>query len=83
MQILEFRPVTPDQFARVADGLKSKGLSVSGTRGEVRAFGADVQFDFTEPLLTITVVSPAHFHGLQQFAEQIRGAVTALLASPA
>ncbi len=83
MQVLEFRPVTGVQFARIADALKNKGLSVIGTRGEVRTFGADVKFDFTEPLLAITVVSAPHFHKLEQFAEQIREAVTALLNSPA
>jgi alpha/beta superfamily hydrolase len=83
MQILEFHPVTMEQFARIADALKSKGLSVSGTRGEVRAFGAEVKFDFTEALLTINVVSAPHFRKLEQFEAQIRDAVTALLASPA
>jgi hypothetical protein len=82
MQILEFHPVTREQFARVAEGLRSKGLSVSGTQGEVRAFGAEAKYDFTEPLLTITVVSAPHFRKLEQFSEQIRGAVAALLASP-
>jgi alpha/beta superfamily hydrolase len=82
MQILEFRPVTMGQFARISDALKSKGLNVSGTQGEVKAFGADVKFDLTEPLLTITVVKAPHFRRLEQFAAQIREAVTALLDSP-
>jgi hypothetical protein len=82
MQILEFNPVTMIQFVRIADALKSKGLTLSGTQGEVRAFGADVKFDFTEPLLKITVVSAPHFRRIEQFVAQIQEAVTALLASP-
>jgi len=83
MQILEFHPVTVWQFARIGDALKGKGLTVAGTSGEVRRFGADVKFDFVEPKLTITVVSAPHFHKLEEFAEQIREAVLALLGSPA
>jgi alpha/beta superfamily hydrolase len=83
MQILEFRPVTAEQFVRISDALKSKGLGVSGTQGEVKAFGAEVKFDFTEPLLTITVVKAPHFRRLEQFVAQIREAVTGLLDSPA
>jgi hypothetical protein len=83
MQILEFHPVSADQFARIGDALKDNGLSVSGTRGEVRRFGAEVTFDFTEPQLTIKVVSAPHFHKLEDFAEQIRQAVTSLLGSSA
>jgi hypothetical protein len=81
MQILEFRPVTEEQFGRLAGALKDKGLSVSGTRGEIRKFGAEVKFDFTTPLLTITVVSAPHFRKLEEFAMQIRDAVAALLPS--
>src|SRR5436190_22356799 len=83
MQILEFRPVSAGQFARIGDALKDNGMSVSGTRGEVRRFGAYVTFDFTEPLLTIKVVSAPHFHKLEDFVGMIRKSVTALLGSPA
>lgn len=79
MQIEEFYPVMPEQFAKVAAGLRAKGLNVSGTHGEVRQFGADVKFDFVAATLTITVVSAPHFHNLQQFSEQVREAVKALL----
>ena len=83
MQVLEFHQVTAEQFTRIGDALKEKGLSITGMRGVVRTFGAEVKFDFTEPLLTITVVSAPHFRKLEEFAEQIREAVAALLSSAA
>jgi len=83
MKVLEFHPVTVEQFARIGDALKGKGLIVTGTSGEVRRFGADVKFDFAEPNLTITVVNAPHFRKLEEFAAQIREAVLALLGSPA
>ena len=83
MKVLEFHPVTVEQFARIGNALKGKGLTVTGTSGEVRRFGADVKFDFAEPNLTITVVNAPHFRKLEEFAAQIREAVLALLGSPA
>ena len=83
MKVLEFHPVTVEQFARIGDALSGKGLNVTGTSGEVRRFGADVKFDFAEPNLTITVVNAPHFRKLEEFAAQIREAVLALLGSPA
>lgn len=81
MQIVEFDPVTPEQFARVVSGLREKGLNVNGTQGEIRAFGADVRFEFEGGTLKITVLSPPHFHSLAEFSEQIRVSVQALLAA--
>jgi hypothetical protein len=81
MQIVEFHPVTPDQFANVVSGLREKGLSVTGTQGEIRAFGANVQFEFLGGALKITILSPPHFHNLAQFSEQVRESVQALLAA--
>jgi hypothetical protein len=81
MQIVEFHPVTPEQFARVVNGLREKGLSVTGTQGEIREFGANVQFEFLDGALKITILSPPHFHSVAQFSEQVREAVQALLAA--
>lgn len=79
MQVEEFDPVSPEQFTKVTDGLRAKGLNITGTHGEIRQFGADVRFDFVAPKLTITVVSAPHFHNLQQFSAQVHDAVSALL----
>ena len=81
MQVVSFCPVTSEQFAKVVGGLRDKGLRVTGTQGEIREFGANVQFEFLHSALKITILSPPHFHNIQQFSEQVRESVTALLAA--
>ena len=66
------------QFEAFRKVLSAKGLTVSGDKGKIQKFGADVDFDYVEPALVLWVNSAPMFHNFTNFCNEITAAVAAL-----
>ncbi len=70
MKVLTYT-LTEAQYETVRAAIAQKGLELTGTQGEVKKLGADVQYEYNAPALTITVVKAPWLHNIDNFAEQL------------
>jgi hypothetical protein len=66
-----------DRFQRLEKTLATKGLKMSGEDGEVRDFGADVEFHHTGMTLTLIVKHGPHLKDFDKFCAQLTSWVKA------
>lgn len=64
---------TADRFARLEKTLQEKGLNATGDAGEIKKFGADVQYDYdaVKEVLVLEVLHGPHFHNFDDFVKQL------------
>jgi len=63
----------PDRFARLEQTLASHGLKATGNTGEIKKFGADVQYDYspTTQVLALEILHGPHLHNFDDFCKQL------------
>jgi hypothetical protein len=76
-QVQQFDNYAPDRFERLRTALEAKGLSLTGSSGEVKAFGADVlyAYDAAGQRLTVTVIKAPFLHSFEGFCGELQQAV--------
>jgi hypothetical protein len=78
-KVLTFPNYTPDRFARL-EATMPKGLKVAGDAGEVKDFGADVDYAYNAATqtLTLTVKHGPHLHNFDTFCADLQTKVLAV-----
>ena len=75
--VQEFDEYAPERFERLCTALAARGFHLAGTSGEVKAFGADVQYAYDAALrrLTFTVIKAPFLHSMAGFSTQLTEAI--------
>jgi hypothetical protein len=72
-ETLTFTPYAEDRFQRVKVTLAKDGLKLPvGETGEVKDFGADVEFNHNGNTLTLIVKHGPHLHNYDDFVEKLK-----------
>jgi hypothetical protein len=71
--------IAPDRFARLEVTVTGKGLEMKGNSGEVKKFGADVDYDYmpeTQTLMFLVKHGP-HLENFDKFCAELESWVVA------
>lgn len=72
--------ITPEHIEGLRTALDNKGLHLSGDKGEIRKFGADILYLYDGTTLSLTLVHAPHFHSMDEFKNSLDKAIQEQLA---
>lgn len=50
-----FKPVTPEQYARLTEKAKTSGINIAGPRGTAAKFGVEVAWNYSDETQELTI----------------------------
>ena len=75
--------VTAPQYQVLQARLAHAGFTISGTLGEIKAYGADVQYNYEDEKLTLILVKAPFLHSMTSFAQLITENVDSVIKTSA